>query len=157
MIHRWLQLIAALPLLPWLMIHVIAPADRRLMRMTRGRLSLTGRTTVLLVTRGARSGQLRYSTLPGLYQEDRLVLLASKAGAKTHPAWYHNLAAHPDVEVIKGGQRRRYRAEITEGEQRQRLWAWLLQQWQGFAAYQERAGSRVLPVVVLHPQQAGKN
>ena len=81
--------------------------------------------------------------------DEGIVLLASKGGAKTHPAWYHNLRKNPEVEVVKGGERTRYRAEVTEGQRREAMWCWMLEQWKGFAAYQEKARPRILPVVVL--------
>lgn len=130
--------------------NVVAPLDRRLMALSNGRLSLTGATTILLITTGARSGAQRQAALPGLFHDEDIVLLASKGGAKTHPAWYHNLLKDPEVEVVKAGERLSYRAEVTEGHRREVMWSWLLEQWKGFAAYQEKAKPRVLPVMVLH-------
>ena len=79
------------------------------------------------------------------------MLLASKGGAKTHPAWYHNLVKNPEVDILKGGEKRSYTAVVTEGEQREEMWAWLLERWSGFGVYQERAGKRIMPVVLLKP------
>ncbi len=152
MIHKWLEIIATSKVLVWFVINVLAPLDRRLLLATTGRLSLTGSSTVLLVTTGAKSGQTRYSSLPGLSHNDEIVLLASKGGAPVHPAWYHNIVKNPEVELIKGGVRKTYRAEVTEGETRQYYWQWLLEQWSGFAAYEKRAAPRVLPVIVLKPE-----
>ena len=87
MIHKTLEIIATLPPLTWLTLHVVAPLDRRLMRVSEGRFSLTGASTILLVTQGARSGEPRFASLPGLYHDDAIVLLASKGGSKTHPGW----------------------------------------------------------------------
>jgi deazaflavin-dependent oxidoreductase (nitroreductase family) len=153
-VHKLLEAIASSRLLTWLTIHVIAPLDRRLLKASNGRLSLTGASTVLLVTTGAKSGATRYSSLPGLYHGERIILLASKGGAPTHPAWYYNLTKHPDVEIIKNGTRQRYRANTAAGAEREVLWAWLLEQWSGFAAYEIKARPRVLPIVVLSPASA---
>lgn len=153
-IHTLLEAIASSRLLTWLTINVIAPLDRRLLKVSNGRLSLTGSSTILLVTTGAKSGATRYSSLPGLYHGEHIILLASKGGAPTHPAWYHNLARHPEVEVVNKGKRLRYRARTAEGEERKQLWAWLLEQWSGFAAYEKKAAPRILPVVVLTPIQS---
>src|SRR5436305_14978094 len=82
----------------WFAINVANPIDRRLLRWTRGRFGLfLGQPVGLLETVGARSGQPR--STPLLYREDdgRVVLIASKAGAARHPAWYHNVRAHPEV------------------------------------------------------------
>ncbi len=152
MIHRLLEVIATSALLTWLTLNVVAPLDRRLLLMTDGLWSLTGSTTILLITIGARSGKPRHSSLPGLFHGEEIVLLASKGGAKSHPSWYHNLVAHPEVQVLMGGRRLAYRAEVTDGTGRQEMWAWLIEQWPGFAAYASKASPRVLPVIVLHPR-----
>lgn len=152
MIHRLLEVIATSALLTRLTLNVIAPLDRRLLLATDGRLSLTGSSTILLITIGARSGKARYSSLPGLFHGKEIVLLASKGGAKSHPSWYHNLVKHPEVEVLMGGRRLPHQAEVTDGARRQEMWAWLVEQWPGFAAYARKASPRVLPVIVLHPR-----
>jgi len=152
--HKALEAIASSRLLTWMTINVVAPLDRRLLKVSNGRLSLTGSSTILLVTTGAKSGATRYSSLPGLYHGEQIILLASKGGAPTHPAWYFNLRKHPQVEVVNKGASKRYRAHTAEGEEREQLWAWLLEQWSGFAAYEKKAAPRVLPVVVLTPMDA---
>ncbi len=117
--------------------------------VTNGRLSLTGSTTILLITTGARNGEARHASLPGLFRGEEIVLLASKGGAKSHPSWYHNLVEHPNVEVLMDGRRLPYQAEVTDGERRREMWAWLVEQWPGFATYARKASPRVMPVVVL--------
>ena len=149
--HKLLEAIASSRLLTWLTINTIAPLDRRLLKVSNGRLSLTGSSTVLLITTGAKSGATRYSSLPGLYCGEQIILLASKGGASSHPAWYYNLVKHPEVLIVKNGIRRPYRASTAQGDERARLWAWLLEQWSGFAAYEKKAYPRILPVVVLRP------
>jgi deazaflavin-dependent oxidoreductase (nitroreductase family) len=83
---------------------------------------------------------------------DAIVLVASKAGAEHHPAWYHNLVAHPDVEIDLRGKRRQVRARVAEGAERDELWAIVNDNYNGYERYQERAGNRVIPVVVLEPR-----
>jgi F420H(2)-dependent quinone reductase len=78
-------------------------------------------------------------------------LVASKAGAPRHPAWFHNVRANPDVAVTVDGERRAMRARVAEGEERERLWAVVCDHYTGYAAYQKRSGRRVIPVVVLDP------
>jgi deazaflavin-dependent oxidoreductase (nitroreductase family) len=80
-----------------------------------------------------------------------IVLIASKAGAPRHPAWFYNLRAHPDVEVTVRGDRRPVRARVAAGEERDRLWQLACDHYSGYAAYQTRTGRRVVPVVVLEP------
>ena len=60
---------------------------------------------MLLTTTGARTGQKRVHPLVGLVDDGTLYVFASKAGAPTHPDWYHNLLAHPEVEVEFGDER----------------------------------------------------
>ena len=83
---------------------------------------------------------------------DTVLLVASKAGSVRHPAWYHNVRANPDVEVTIDGRRVPMHAEIAEGEQRERLWRTVCDNYSGYATYQRRAGGRVIPVVALRPR-----
>ncbi|MAG31008.1 MAG: nitroreductase [Deltaproteobacteria bacterium] len=152
MTHRWLEAIASSALLTWFTLRVVAPLDRRLLLATRGRSSLTGSTTILLITTGARSGKARHSALPGLSRGEEIVVLASNGGGKSNPSWYHNLVAHPDVEILKDGSRLPYRAEVADGARRDETWGWLVEQWSGFSAYARKASPRILPVVVLRPR-----
>ena len=80
------------------------------------------------------------------------MVIASKAGAVRHPAWFHNIHADPDVEVTIDGRRRPMRAHVAEGEERDRLWAMACDNYSGYATYQRRAGDRVIPVVALRPR-----
>jgi deazaflavin-dependent oxidoreductase (nitroreductase family) len=108
-----------------------------------------GQMPVLLLTMtGARSG--RTITTPVVYTTDgeRLVVIASFAGAPTHPAWYHNLRAHPEATVEVGSERLRVTATVTTGEERQRLFDRQAAQMPIFVAYQHKT-SRQSPVLVL--------
>lgn len=137
-----------------LFLTVFPAIDRRLMPLTGGRLSTApGQPLVLLHVRGARSGVQRTVPLLVTKSGDTLLLVASKAGAIEHPAWYHNIRANPDVEVTIDGERRPMRAEIvTEGDRREQLWRIVVDNYSGYATYQRRAGSRVIPVVALTPR-----
>lgn len=99
---------------------------------------------LLLTTRGARSGEARTSPMMYVALGDRLVVFASNVGALRHPAWYHNLVAHPGVTVEVGGDRFDATAVVTDGEERQRLWRLF-----PFPEHQDRAGGRVIPVIAL--------
>lgn len=98
---------------------------------------------LLLTTLGARSGLPR--TAPMMYASDgdRLVVFASDAGAPHHPAWYHNLVAHPQVTVEVGGDRFDAAAVVTTGDDRERLWRLF-----PFPEHQEKA-QREIPVIAL--------
>ncbi|CUM43365.1 nitroreductase family deazaflavin-dependent oxidoreductase [Streptomyces gardneri] len=118
-----------------------------------------GAALLLLTTTGARSG--RPHTNPAVYVRDgaRLLVFASNAGGPRHPAWFHNLSADPHVTVELGtpaGTVERFvaTAVVTEGEERDRLYAEQAARDPGFAAYQ--AGTeRIIPVVALHRLDLG--
>jgi deazaflavin-dependent oxidoreductase (nitroreductase family) len=136
-----------------LFITVFPEIDRRLLPLTRGRMSTgLGQPVVLLHVRGAKSGVERTVPLLATKQGDLIVLIASKAGAVSHPAWFHNVRANPDVEVTLRGERVPMHATIAEGEERDRLWAMALDNYSGYARYQQRAGDRTIPVVALRPR-----
>lgn len=101
--------------------------------------------------RGAKTGVQR--TSPLMYQEDgdAIVLMASKAGQPTNPAWFHNLKAHPEATVQIGSNVRRVRARVADPDERDRLWTQFVALYPGSAAYQRNAGARQIPIVVLDP------
>lgn len=138
-----------------LFITVFPAIDKKLMPLTRGRVRIgVGQPILLLHARGAKSGAPRVTPL--LYTplaDGRIVLIASKAGAPQHPAWFHNLKAHPDVEAEIRGERRPMRAHVALGAERDELWAAAADHYSGYTRYQERAGDRVIPVVVLSPRE----
>jgi deazaflavin-dependent oxidoreductase (nitroreductase family) len=107
-----------------------------------------GRPLLILNTIGAKSGESRSHAL--MYGEDGgdLFIIASKGGAPEHPAWYHNLIAHPRVTVELGAETYAADAIPTEGEERDRLMALMIADFPFFGEYQERAG-RVIPVIRL--------
>ncbi len=107
-----------------------------------------GRPLLLLTTTGARSGQ-RY-TAPMMYvpDGDRLLVIASNLGAPRHPDWYHNLVAHPDVTVEVGAETFDATAVVTEGDERQQLWARIVEGYPFFAEHQAKT-TRQIPVIAL--------
>jgi deazaflavin-dependent oxidoreductase (nitroreductase family) len=76
------------------------------------------------------------------------VVIASKGGAPSHPAWYHNLVANPEVTVEIPGETFTARARVAEGEERDRLYATQAADMPAFSDYQTKT-DRVIPVVVL--------
>jgi deazaflavin-dependent oxidoreductase (nitroreductase family) len=107
-----------------------------------------GRPVLLLTTTGAKSGQPRLAPVVYSREGDHYVIVASKGGSPTHPAWYHNLVAHPVVTVEVGGETFEARARVTEGAERDRLFAQRAAASPNFAEYQKKT-TRVIPVVVL--------
>jgi deazaflavin-dependent oxidoreductase (nitroreductase family) len=107
-----------------------------------------GAPLLLLTTTGARSGQPRVAPLAYTTDNDRLVVMASKGGAPTHPDWFYNVRSNPDVTVELGAEAFPARATILQGAERQRLFDQMAAQMPNFAEYQ-RNTTRQLPVIVL--------
>jgi deazaflavin-dependent oxidoreductase (nitroreductase family) len=150
--ERMLERIGASKPGGWWFVNVSPHIDRRLVPATDGRFSTAiGQQVLVVETIGAKSGQPRRTPLVYVTDGDRIVVIASKAGAKKHPAWYHNLKANPEVQVWAKGRSGRYRAREAEGEERDRLWALAADYYSGFDTYQSRAGGRKIPVMVLEP------
>ena len=123
--------------------------DQILLPLSGGRISTGPAQTLLLRTAGARSGRARSVPLAYVTRGDDLVLIASKGGHPRHPAWYHNLRAHPEAVVEIRGRRERRVAREAEGAERTELWERAVAFYPGYAAYQSRAGARRIPVMVL--------
>jgi deazaflavin-dependent oxidoreductase (nitroreductase family) len=106
--------------------------------------------TLLLTTRGRRSGQARRNALIYGRDDDRYVVVASKGGHPEHPDWYRNLAADPNVRVQVLGDRFDARARTATPEERERLWPEMARVFPPYEEYQ-RGTDREIPVVVLEP------
>ena len=107
-----------------------------------------GAPMLLLHTTGARSGEERVNPMMYLDLDGRRFVFASKAGAPSNPAWYHNLVANPSVSVEVGSETYPATARPLEGEERDRVYAEQAGRYPGFAEYQEKT-DRVIPVVEL--------
>jgi deazaflavin-dependent oxidoreductase (nitroreductase family) len=107
-----------------------------------------GTQTLILTTRGRRSGEPRKTPL--IYGElgDDLLVVASKGGSPEPPAWYRNLQADPDVDVQVWGERFKARARDATPEEKPELWKIMTQEWPAYDEYQTRT-DRAIPVVVL--------
>ncbi len=104
-----------------------------------------------LTTTGRKSGQKRSVLLTSPVQEgDSYVIVASKGGEDTHPAWFLNLRDDPAVEVTVKGTTTPMHARVASADERQRLWPQITAKYRGYAGYQRRT-SREIPVVLLEP------
>ncbi|HWJ41897.1 MAG TPA: nitroreductase/quinone reductase family protein [Solirubrobacterales bacterium] len=135
----------------WLSRHLAWKIDPHLLRLTGGRIG-TGLIipTVLLETVGARSGRPRRNGVIYFHDGDRVILIASNAGAPRHPAWFFNARANPNVK-LNGLP---HRAEAVEDEaERARLWELGDRVFPPFASYRERAAQndRRIPILRLTP------
>ena len=113
-----------------------------------------GVDTLLLTTRGRKSGKLRRTALIYGRDGDRYVVVASKGGAKEHPSWYLNLAENPEVEVQAGAEKFTARARTASADEKPALWRVMTAIWPDYDRYQERT-ERDIPVVVLERLAAG--
>jgi deazaflavin-dependent oxidoreductase (nitroreductase family) len=133
------------------MLHVAA------YRLSRGRLggSVPGwpEARIALVNHtGARSGKRRTSPLMYITEGETVAVVASKAGQPKHPAWFHNLRAHPETTVEIGAERRPVRARVAEPAERARLWPRFVAAFPSYDYYQRQAAPREIPLVLLEPR-----
>lgn len=107
-----------------------------------------GAPLLLLHSTGARTG--REHVAPVMYQAvgEAFAVFASKAGADTNPAWYHNLRAHPETRIEVGDDTIDVSARVLDPDEREPIWEQQKARYPGFADY-ERKTDRVIPVVLL--------
>jgi deazaflavin-dependent oxidoreductase (nitroreductase family) len=136
----------------WFAVNISWKLDPALLRLTGGRLSTAGPlATALLESTGARTGLSRRNATLYFHDGERVTIVASKRGWPTHPGWYYNLIAHP--EVVFGGVP--FRAELVEGEaELLRLWELADRVFPQYAEYREMAGEagRTIPIFQLAPR-----
>lgn len=129
-------------------------AHRALQKITGGRVgwSVGGMPVVELTTIGRRSGQARTTMLTSPLKEgDAYVVVASRGGDDTHPAWFLNLRDEPKVEVvIEGGPRTPMLARVATSQERARMWPIIAKKYSNYAGYQKKT-SREIPLVLLEP------
>ena len=109
-----------------------------------------GAPLLLLHTTGAKTGQERVTPVMYRVVGESYAVFASKAGAPTHPDWYHNLVANPSVRAEIGTQTLAFTARPAQADERERIWAAQKAEFPGFADYEAKT-SREIPVVVLEP------
>lgn len=107
-----------------------------------------GANLLLLNTIGAKSGQTRTNPVAYTTDGDRVIIIASKGGAPTHPDWYYNLKANPEVTVELGTEKFQARTSVPEEPERGRLYAKMVEVMPGFGEY-EKNTDRKIPVVIL--------
>lgn len=141
------------------------PSDFTLKTMNavhRGLLKISGGRTgwnvakmpaLELTTVGRKSGQRRSVMLTSPLQEgETIVVVASRGGDDTHPAWFLNLRDNPEVDVsYKGKPTQPMQARIADAEERARLWPLVIADHKNYADYQTRT-KREIPLVLLEPK-----
>ncbi len=121
-------------------------------RANEGRVggNFEGKTLLLLHTTGAKSQLERINPVACIRDGDRLAVIASKAGAPTHPDWYYNVVANPLATVEVGTEKIQVRASVAEEPERTRLYEKMIEVMPGFDEYRRKT-TRVIPVIVLTP------
>lgn len=107
-----------------------------------------GAPMVLVTSTGEKSGKPHTTPLMYLPDGDRVVIFASKAGAPENPQWFNNLVANPEATAEVGTEKFKVRAVVTEGEERDRLFAEQSQRYPQFSEYEAKT-TRKIPVVAL--------
>ena len=137
---------------PWLIAVLKATVprmDRFLLKISRGWINTGFQTVTLLVTTGARSGIKREVPTLCMPIEGGIVLVGSNWGKPGHPAWVHNLRAHPQAHITFRGYRGPMTAVELEGDAREAMWQQLVAYNPQYAIYQSGV-DRLLPVIQLN-------
>ncbi|MFI5776007.1 nitroreductase family deazaflavin-dependent oxidoreductase [Nocardia sp. NPDC051570] len=112
--------------------------------------TLEGRPVVILTMTGATSGKIRKTPVMRIERDGTYLAVASAAGAPSHPAWYRNLIAHPDLRLQDGAEVHRLRAREVFGDEKAEAWKLAESRWPHFPEYRTRAG-REIPILFLEP------
>jgi deazaflavin-dependent oxidoreductase (nitroreductase family) len=130
--------------------------DQAILRLTRGKFTATeilGWNIIQLTTIGAKTNQPRTMPLIGMFDQERIALIASSFGREHNPGWYYNLKAHPECEVESNGHTGTYLAREATGEEYDQYWQMAVSFYAGYEKYQQRASHRHIPVIVLEPKK----
>ena len=120
------------------------------MRLTKGRFNLTlGLPSILLTTTGRKSGAKRHSPLLYINFGADIVVIGTRFGGNTHPAWYYNLKAEPHATVTKEGDVYDVEARPATDEERSLIWQEADHVYIGFPKYRERVTDREIPMFIL--------
>jgi deazaflavin-dependent oxidoreductase (nitroreductase family) len=153
--RRVVRRLAATRAMGWVLERYLHRIDALVFRATRGRKTFTSMTTglpvVMLTTTGARTGQVRTVPVVALPDGDRLVVIASNYGQLHNPAWYYNLRACGQGDVLVGGRSVAMTAHELAGAERERYFQRGVDVFPGWARYRRRASHRDIPVIMLEP------
>lgn len=134
---------------------VIHRVDQAIVRLSKGKYTLSefaGWNIIQLTTIGAKTNQLRTMPLVGVFDDEKIALIASSFGRTHNPGWYYNLKANPFCQVKFKGKSGEYLARESEGEEYERYFQMAVSQYSGYQKYRERAAHRHIPVMVLEPK-----
>jgi F420H(2)-dependent quinone reductase len=112
--------------------------------------TMQGKPVIILTSKGARSGKIRKTPLMRVEHDGVYAVVASKGGTPEHPVWYHNVKAHPHVELQDGAHKWDMVAREATGEEKSRWWERAVAAWPDYAEYQKKT-DREIPLFVLEP------
>jgi deazaflavin-dependent oxidoreductase (nitroreductase family) len=112
--------------------------------------TLRGLPVIILTSRGAKSGKIRKTPLMRVEHDGRYAAVASRGGTPTHPVWYHNLVADPQVELQDGPVKQDMTARELTGDERRVWWDRAVAAFPDYADYQRKT-DREIPVFVVEP------
>lgn len=112
--------------------------------------TMRGKPVIVVTMLGARTGKIRKTPLMRVEHDGRYALVASDGGGPKNPVWYHNLRAHPQVELQDGPVKREMTAREVTGEEKAVWWERAVAEWPDYARYQRRT-DRQIPVFLLEP------
>ena len=120
-------------------------------RLTDGKVggSMGKFKVLILTTKGRKSGKIISNPVGYFERDGGYLIVASKGGAPTNPAWYHNIKGNPnDVTIQVNDKKMKVKPEIILGEPRKPLYAWIVSMAPNFGAYEKRT-DREIPLVFL--------
>ena len=114
-------------------------------------LERTGDPIVVITSVGAKSGVLRKNPVMRVERDGKYLAVASKGGAPDNPEWFHNLVAHPEVDLQDGPDKKTYSVRLLEdGPERDDWWQHAVATWPTYAEYQKKT-DRLIPLFLLEP------
>ena len=125
--------------------------DKTILKLTKGKCAVSeilGWNIIRLTTIGAKTNQPRTLPLVGLFDGEKIALIASSLGRKHNPGWYYNLKKNPECDIQYMGRSKKYVAREAEGDEYEKFWRLALSYYAGYEKYKARAG-RKIPVMIL--------
>lgn len=136
----------------WYLEHVVSRIEPAVSRWSRGRLtSLPIAPVVFLHSVGGRTGRGRITPLTYFTDGADVILIASNNGRPKHPAWYHNIKAHPAVTLRAREREGRYIAREAEGGDRERLWSLAIRATPPLSTYATKVSPHLIPIIRCVP------
>ena len=130
--------------------------DKAVLKLTGGKFTVAeilGWNIIQITTTGAKTNQPRTMPLVGVFDDEKIALIASSFGREHNPGWYYNLKAHSECEVFLKGKTKKYIARELAGEEYAHYWQLAVSLYEGYEKYKERTAPRHIPVMLLEPKK----